>query len=80
MRPLHAAVKENVSQIDIVFEPNEAVFKRADRAQTASGRETTVTDFLNIYFPTDWSVRKGPIYDAHDAVTDDEINCVICIP
>lgn len=77
-KPLHDALIESIATIDLTFSATQPSFKH-DRFQTAQGREKSVTEFLKSYFPNDWTVKKGPIYDTHGNVSA-EIDCVLCVP
>jgi len=77
-RPIYDALKESLAGLEITFGETLPSFKR-DIAKTATGRETSVVGFLESYFPSDWSVKKGPIYDQHGNVSR-EVDCAICVP
>lgn len=72
------ALQESLGKIDLDFSQTEPSFKR-DRAKTATAREESVADFLESFFPRDWSVKKGPIYDSIGNASD-EVDCVLCVP
>ncbi len=76
-RPVYDALKESLGKIDITFEETPPSFKK-DTQQTASCREQSVADFLKSYFPSDWSVKKGPIYDIEGNISN-EVDCAICV-
>lgn len=76
--PVLDAIRESLKEIHIIFEDTPDAFK-GDKAQTAKSRETTVTGFLRSYLPSNWSVKKGPIYDTGGNVSR-EVDCAICIP
>lgn len=78
MRVIHDALRESLAAIDITFGPTLPSFKR-DRLQTATGKERSVAQFLESYLPSDWSVKKGPIYDNHGGISA-EVDCAICLP
>lgn len=78
IRPVHDAIRESLGAIEIVFTPTLPSFQR-DRSKTADGKERSVTEFLESYFPSDWSVKKGPIYDQYGNVSS-EVDCVVCVP
>jgi hypothetical protein len=78
IRPIHDAIRESLASIEIVFSPTLPSFQR-DRIQTPGGKERSVAAFLKSYFPHDWSVKKGPIYDQSGNVSA-EVDCAICIP
>lgn len=78
IRPIHDALRESVANFDICFKPTLPSFRR-DRTQTAGAREQSVTGFLESYFPPNWSVKKGPIYDNHGNVSA-EVDCALCVP
>lgn len=77
-RVIHDALRESLMGIDITFGPTLPSFKR-DRVQTANSREHSVTEFLESYFPKDWTLKKGPIYDVNGNASA-EVDCAICIP
>lgn len=77
-RPIHDALREFLSEIDISFGPTLPSFKR-DRFKTATGRERSIAEFLESYLPMDWSVKKGPIYDNYGGVSA-EVDCTVCVP
>lgn len=77
-RPVLDAIIESVRDIEIRFDDTPESF-RGDRAQTAGSRETSVKEFLKSYFPSNWSVKKGPIYDV-DGNSSREVDCALCIP
>ena len=74
MNPVFDAVKENLQQIKIVFSPTPEAF-RPDRKQTGDSRETSVSEFLQRFFPSSYAIKKKPIY-SKDACSC-EIDCVI---
>ena len=77
-RVIHDALRESIAGIELTFGPTLPSFKR-DRFQTSSGREQSVAQFLESYFPSDWSVKKGPIFDIEGNASA-EVDCVLCIP
>lgn len=77
-RPIHDALRESLDAIEIAFKPTLPSFKR-DRFKTANSKEYSVDSFLEAYFPSNWSVKKGPIYDNHGNISD-EVDCALCIP
>ena len=76
-RPIIDALKESLEGLEISFSPTKPSFKR-DRIKTSNVREKSVSAFLESYFPRDWSVKKGPIFDNHGNVSS-EVDCALCI-
>jgi hypothetical protein len=78
IRPIHAALRESLKGIDIKFQTAPLAFRK-DKFQTGQSRELSVKEFLESFFPSGWSVKKGPIFD-REGTTSDEVDCALCIP
>lgn len=77
MNAAYASIVENLRAIKIVLEDTPSPFV-TDRIQTGNGREFTIQEFVSRYFPTTYSVKKGPIYSLTSH--SNEIDCVILAP
>lgn len=77
MNAVYASIIENLREIQIVLEKTPAPFT-TDRIQTSNGREFTIQEFVSRYFPTTYSIKKGPIYSLTSQ--SNEIDCVLLAP
>lgn len=68
------AINENLEQIRVVFSETETAFKN-DTKNTGDSKEITVTQFLESFFPTTYTVKKGKIYNLE--TESQEMDCVI---
>ncbi len=71
------AIRENLRNIKVIFEPTENSFLK-DTKQTGDAREVTVKEFLECFFPSSYRVKKGLIYSL-DSFSQ-EIDCVLLAP
>jgi hypothetical protein len=76
-RPIHDALRESLKGIDISFQPVSTTFRK-DKVQTANSREISVKTFLESFFPSGWSVKKGPIFDK-EGNSSGEVDCALCV-
>ena len=72
------ALLESLEGLKVTFGDTPESFKR-DKAQTGDVREASVSDLLRSYFPTTWTVGKGPIYDTGGRASQ-SIDSVLCSP
>jgi len=72
------ALLESLEGLKLRFGPTPESFA-SDRAQTGDTREHSVSDLLRSYFPSTWTVGKGPIYDTFGGVSN-SIDSVLCSP
>lgn len=77
MNAVYDSIIENLRGIKIVMEPTPASFK-SDKIQTGNGREFTLSQFIEKYFPTTYAIKKAPIHSLDDR--SQEIDCVILSP
>jgi hypothetical protein len=71
------AIKENLRNIKIIFDPTETAFKR-DTIKTGAAKELSVKEFIESYFPQTYQIRKGLIYSLESESR--EIDCVLLAP
>lgn len=71
------AIRENLRNIKVIFEPTEKSFLR-DTKQTGDAREVTVKEFLECFFPSSYKVKKGVIHSLDNF--SQEIDCVLLAP
>lgn len=71
------AIKENLRQIKIIFEPTESSFTK-DTKKTGDAKELSVKQFIESFFPQSFQVQKGLIYSFDD--NSQEIDCVLIAP
>ena len=72
------ALLESLEGLKVTFGDTPESFKR-DKAQTGDVREASVSDLLRSYFPTTWTVGKGPIYGTGGRASQ-SIDSVLCSP
>lgn len=72
------ALLETLRGPRVSFDETPSSF-RGDRAQTGDAREYSVSELLLAYFPTTWTVKKGPIYDVNGERSQ-SIDSVLCVP
>lgn len=77
MNAVYGSIVENLRAIQIVLEKTPSPFT-TDRIQTGNGREFTIQEFVSRYFPTTYTVKKGPIFSL--ASQSNEIDCVLLAP
>ena len=77
-KPIHDALRESLEEFRGIFAPTLESFKD-DKVKTATAKEKNVKDFLKSYFPSNWDIKKGNIFDNQGNVSK-EVDCVICMP
>ncbi|EIJ36958.1 DUF6602 domain-containing protein [Thiothrix nivea] len=68
------AIIENLDQIRLVFSKTETIFSK-DTKNTGDSKEVSISEFLESFFPTTYTVKKGKIYSLDS--DSQEIDCVI---
>lgn len=77
MNPAIAAIFENLADITVAFEPTTDAFK-SDKTGTGECRELSVKKLLESFFPNNYSIKKGTIYD--NTSNSQSIDCIILHP
>ncbi len=77
MNPVIESLKENLRQIELIFEPTEQGFKN-DRGNTGDKKEVTIQQFISSYLTSDYKTKKGCIYTKTEF--SNNIDCVVLFP
>lgn len=77
INPVIGAIKENMKEIQIIFDETVEEFKK-DRKNTGDSKEFSVNEFIERFLPSSFNTRKGRIYNMESS--SNEIDCVILGP